>query len=144
MRAQALTEGDERTFVLIFDQGDTVIASLMSFVKGHSLTGSRLSGIGALSQVTLGYFDLIQKTYVEIPLHEQVEVLSLVGNLALHHRDHKVHAHIVVGKRDGTAHGGHLLEATVNPTLEIMLVESTSYLQRQFDPAIGLALLTVE
>jgi predicted DNA-binding protein with PD1-like motif len=144
MRAKVLTEGEERTFVLIFDQGETVIAPLMAFAKKHRLTGSRLSGIGALSQVTLGYFDLTQKTYVEIPLHEQVEVLSLVGNLALHHGDHKVHAHIVVGKRDGTAHGGHLLEATVNPTLEIMLIESPSYLQRQFDPAIGLALLTVE
>lgn len=144
MRVKILTEGDERTFVLIFDQGETVIETLMAFAKEHSLTGSRLSGIGALSQVTLGYFDLTQKAYMEIPLHEQVEVLSLVGNLALHNKDRKVHAHIVVGKRDGTAHGGHLLEAIVNPTLEIMLIESPNHLQRQFDPATGLALLTVE
>jgi predicted DNA-binding protein with PD1-like motif len=143
MRVKVLSEGDERTFALIFEKGEAVMDTLTAFSREHSLTGSRLSGIGALSDVTLGYFDRAKKTYTEIPLHEQVEVLSLVGNIVLQNGQPKVHAHVVVGKRDGTAHGGHLLEARVYPTLEVMLIESPNFLRRTFDPETGLALLTM-
>ena len=89
----------------------------------------------------MGYFDWEKKDYKRIPLPEQVEVLALVGDIALDQGKPKVHAHVVVGKADGTAHGGHLLEARVRPTLEVVLVESPQHLQRQNDPESGLALL---
>jgi predicted DNA-binding protein with PD1-like motif len=49
-----------------------------------------------------------------------------------------------VGKSDGTAHGGHLLEARVRPTLEVVIVESARHLCRTMRPDLGLALLTLE
>jgi predicted DNA-binding protein with PD1-like motif len=52
-----------------------------------------------------------------------------------------VHAHVVVGKRNGSAMGGHLLEAHVRPALEVMLQESGEQLKRKFDPESGLALV---
>ena len=51
-------------------------------------------------------------------------MLSLLDNLALDQGKPKVHAHVVLGKADGSAHGGHLLEAHVRPTLEVTLIES--------------------
>jgi predicted DNA-binding protein with PD1-like motif len=54
-----------------------------------------------------------------------------------------LHAHVVVGKADGTAHGGHLLAAVVRPTLEVILVESPRHLQRRHDAETGLALIRV-
>ena len=77
-------------------------------------------------------------------MREQVEVLSLVGDVALEGDAPKIHAHVVVGKRDGSAHGGHLLDAHVRPTLEVMLIESPAHLQRLFDPASGLALIEID
>ena len=75
-------------------------------------------------------------------MREQVEVLSLVGDIALKDNgEPEVHAHVVVGKADGTAHGGHLLEAHVRPTLEVIVVESPIHLQRKFDPETKLALI---
>jgi uncharacterized protein len=50
----------------------------------------------------------------------------------------------VLGRRDGTAHGGHLLEAHVRPTLEVMLTESPVQLRRVFDPGVGLALIEID
>src|SRR5919106_1187106 len=73
-------------------------------------------------------------------LREQVEVLSLLGNVAVHEGKPAVHAHVVVGKRDGTAHGGHLLEAHVRPTLEVIVVESPKHLYRERDDETGLPL----
>lgn len=75
---------------------------------------------------------------------QQVEVLSLVGDVALEGTAPKVHAHVVVGKRDGTAHGGHLLEATVRPTLEVILVQPPGHLGRRFDARSKLALIEIE
>jgi len=50
----------------------------------------------------------------------------------------------VVGKPDGAAHGGHLLEAHVRPTLELILTESPRHLQKRHDPESGLALIDLQ
>jgi len=75
---------------------------------------------------------------------EQVEVVSLIGDIALDDGNPKVHAHVVVGKKNGTTMGGHLLEAHVRPTLELVLQDSAEQLKRKFDPASGLALIDLE
>jgi predicted DNA-binding protein with PD1-like motif len=131
----------EKTFVLIFDTGDEVVSGLLEFAKNQHLNGSHFTAIGAFRDVVMGYFDWETKEYKRIPLPEQVEVLSLVGDIALNQGEPQVHAHVVVGKADGTAHGGHLMEAHVRPTLEVVLVESPQHLQRQSDPESGLALI---
>jgi predicted DNA-binding protein with PD1-like motif len=74
-------------------------------------------------------------------MEEQVEVLSLVGDIALNQGKPKVHAHGVVGKSDGSAHGGHILRARVWPTLEVVLTESPERLCRATDQETGLALI---
>jgi uncharacterized protein len=131
----------EKTFVLIFETGDEVASGLLDFARNHHLDSSHFTALGAFSDVVVGYFDWAKKEYKRISLPEQVEVLALVGDIALNQGEPKVHAHVVVGKADGTAHGGHLLEAHVRPTLEMVLVESPQHLQRQSDPASGLALI---
>jgi Plants and Prokaryotes Conserved (PCC) domain len=74
-------------------------------------------------------------------LDEQVELLSLIGDVALKDGELQVRAHAVVGKRDGTAHGGHLLQARVRPTCEIVLTESPAHLKKELDPVAGFALI---
>ena len=78
---------------------------------------------------------------MKIPVQEQVELLSLIGDIALDGGQPKLHAHVVVGKRDGTTRGGHLLEAHVWPTLEVIVTESPSQLTRTMDRESGLALI---
>jgi predicted DNA-binding protein with PD1-like motif len=76
-----------------------------------------------------------------VTLGEQVELLSLIGDVALYESKPVVHAHAVVGKKDGTAHGGHLLEAHIRPTCEVVLTESPAHLQKYVDSESGLALI---
>lgn len=144
MRAKVLNEVPERTIALVLDRGDEVMASLQRFAAEHNLIASRLTAIGAFESATLGYFDWERKAYERIPVHEQVEVLSLVGDIALDGAKPKVHAHVVLGRRDGSTVGGHLLEARVRPTLEVMLVDSPEYLRRQCDPVSGIALIRID
>src|ERR687898_1892973 len=134
----------ERTFAVVFDIGDEVASGLLAVAREHRLKGSYLTAIGALQDVVLGYWDWSTKKYQRIPLREQVEMVSLVGNVAVGPEgEPKVHAHVVVSKSDGTAHGGHLLEAHLRPTLEAIIVELPEHLQRSTDPETGLALLNL-
>jgi uncharacterized protein len=133
MKEKLLNEAPERTFAVVFDKGDEVLESLTGFAKKHGLKAARLTGLGAFSSLVLGFFEREQKDYKKIFLEEQVEVLSLIGDIALSKGEPKLHLHVVVGKADGTAHGGHLLKAEVWPTLEVMVVESPGYLCRKYE-----------
>ncbi|HZL33828.1 MAG TPA: PPC domain-containing DNA-binding protein [Tepidisphaeraceae bacterium] len=134
-------QAGERTFALVFEIDDDPIAGLSEFARSQNLAASHFTGIGAFREATLAYFDWDRKEFVEIPIREQVEVLTLAGDIALEEGRPKVHAHVVVGKRDGSAHGGHLKAARVRPTLEVVLVESPAHLRRRMDPTTGLALI---
>ena len=121
------------------DRGDEVNSSLTNFAKENG--AASITAIGAFSDATLGYFEVEKKEYEEIPVKEQVEVLTLVGDIALYRGEPQLHAHVVLGRRDGTTRGGHLLEAHVRPTLEVVLVESPEHLRKKTSEEFGLALI---
>jgi predicted DNA-binding protein with PD1-like motif len=141
MRSKVLNESGEITHAIIFDTGEEPMGQLTRFAEKHHITAARFTAIGAFSDVVVGYFDWDRKDYLRIPIREQVEVLSLVGDIAVADGKPKLHAHVVLGKRDGSAHGGHLLEARVRPTLEVVLTESPAWLRRRHDAETGLALI---
>lgn len=132
-----------RQFVIVLDPGEEAIACLQDFARKYRLPGAEFTGLGAFRDVTLGFFDFETKSYERIRIDEQVEVVTLVGNLAMKGEEPTVHPHVVVAKRDGSAWGGHLLEAHIRPTLEIVATEVPAYLCRRTDSETGLALLSV-
>lgn len=144
MRSKLLQESDgRRTYVLVFDIDEEVSRGLLDFARDHALGGSHFTAIGAFQDVVLGYWDWEAREYRENRLDEQVEVVSLIGNIALlPDGGPRVHAHVVVGRRDGSAWGGHLLTAHVRPTLEVVLTELPEHLRRRYDERTGLALIS--
>jgi predicted DNA-binding protein with PD1-like motif len=143
MKSKLIHEGAQKTFALVFDKGDEVVQELTRFAKQQKLDSSQLTAIGAFRSAVLGFFEREKKDYKRIPIDEQVEVLSLIGDIALSRGEPKLHAHVVVGKADGTAYGGHLLEAHVWPTLEVVLTDSPKHLRRKLDEETGLALIDI-
>lgn len=143
MKYKLLNGIDNSTYALVFQSGDEVMEILKTFANEHCLKAARFTAIGAFSKVELGYFDFSKKDYNRIPLNEQVEVLSLMGDVALYGDESKVHAHVVVGRSDGMAMGGHLLKGVTHPTLELILEETPSYLQRRMDKETGLPLIEI-
>jgi uncharacterized protein len=132
----------QRTFSIVLQTGDEVMATLKVFAEREHLSAAQFTALGAFSSALLGYFDWRDKAYVHLPIEEQVEVASLVGDVALGEQGGpSLHIHAVLGERDGTAKAGHLLEAYVRPTLEIVLTESPVHLRKRHDPDSGLALI---
>ena len=134
-------ENGLRTFAIVFDKDDDVRPGLLEFANANRFADAHLSAIGAFSEVTLGFFDRGRKEYRRIPIKEQVEVLSLIGNIVQRDGKPSLHAHVVIGKADGTAHGGHFLGGRVWPTLEMIVSEIPVHLRRTHDQETGLALI---
>ncbi|QYM78817.1 DNA-binding protein [Horticoccus luteus] len=143
MKARTLTHGGTKQRALIFETGDRVMAELKAFAKKENIRAARFTAIGAFQSAKLAYFDWETKRYQEIPVQEQVEVLVLTGDFAWKGDEPVVHMHAVLGRRDGSTIGGHLQEAHVRPTLEVMLTEGGA-LERRLDPESGLALIAPE
>lgn len=143
MHVRQIETTASRQFIIVLNQGEEAIACLQSFARQYRLPGGEFTGLGACSNVTLGFFDFESKDYEHIRVDEQVEIVTLIGNLAISGAEPTVHPHVVVAKRDGSAWGGHLLEAHIRPTLEIVVTEVPAHLCRRVDDATGLALLSV-
>jgi predicted DNA-binding protein with PD1-like motif len=114
---------------------------LLAFARKHGLMAGHLTGIGAISDAVVGYFDPEKKVYLRIHEKGQAEVLSLTGNLALSDGEPFFHVHVALGLRDGSTRGGHLFEAMVRPTVELVLTAYSRSVRRQLDPDTGLPLL---
>jgi predicted DNA-binding protein with PD1-like motif len=143
MKTKLLHDADgKRTFAIILETDDEAVSCLEAFAEKQSIGGSQVTAIGALSRATLAYFDWQTKAYQRINVGEQVEVASLIGDIAVGPDNRpSVHIHVVLGKRDGTALAGHLQEAHVRPTLEIIVTEMPVHLHKCKDKDSGLALI---
>src|SRR5262245_41427489 len=145
MRSAILDEHEPKTHLLVFDPGEEVMKGLLAFVKREGLAAGHLTAIGAVSDAVLGFFDRQAKDYRRIPQQGQAEVLSMIGDVALKEDGQPgVHVHAVLGLPDGSTRGGHLIEARVWPTLEVVLTESPRHLRRTFRPDLGLALIDLK
>ncbi len=141
MKYQLLSAGDERIWAVVFEVDDEAASGLDEFARAESLDAARFTAIGGFSRATLGYFDVDTSRYQPISVDEQVEVLSLLGDIARGDDGPMVHAHVVVGTATGEARGGHLLEGHVRPTLEVLVTESPGHLRRRVAPQFGIALI---
>jgi hypothetical protein len=120
-------------------------SSLTEFARRERVRAASLTAIGAFERAVLGFFDLDRRDYDHVTVDEQVEVVSLLGDLSLGvDGAPMLHAHVVVARRDGNALGGHLLEGVVRPTLEIVVSETDVHLQRRYDERSGLALIALD
>lgn len=143
MRYQLINNDQQKTFAVILESGEEVMVKIMEFAHQQKISASQFTAIGAFNETIVGFFDFSIRDYKKIPFKEQMEVLTLNGDITFFKGEYKIHAHVVLGKEDGTAHGGHLLKATVHPTLEIILNESPAYLNREINKESGLALIKI-
>lgn len=143
--AKISDESGSGTRVVILDSGEEAFAALTRFANDAEITAASLTAIGAFERATVGWFDFERKTYKKIEIAEQCEVLSAIGDIAIGD-DGKasLHVHVVLGLADGTARGGHLLEGTVRPTLEVVLTDTPAHLRRKRKADVGIALIDIE
>src|SRR5271154_2046270 len=142
MQVQLLNPGEPtKQYGVIFYQGDEAFSGLLEFAEKYQVTSAHFTAIGALSRATLGWFDPQRKMYKKIAIVGQHEVIGMSGDIALYQGKPVVHTHMIVGNPDGTTRAGHVLDAYVSPTLEVMVTVDPITMQKRFDPATDLTLI---
>jgi uncharacterized protein len=131
-----------RVFVRL-EMGDEVHSSLVGIAERERISGAWLSGIGAASEVELGYYDLERKDYDRAKIDGDVEIVSASGSLGLVEGKPFVHIHAVVSDRNCETRGGHLFRAVTAATLEFLILIAADPIERTRDEATALNLWRV-
>jgi uncharacterized protein len=142
MKVQLLSDQNgQKEYAVIFYKSDEAFSGLTGFAKQYHITSAHFTAIGAVSSATIAWFDPARKMYKAMPFTGQMEVVSMVGDIALYNGKPAVHTHAVLGLPDGTTRGGHVLEMHVRPTLEVMVTVDPKDMQKRFDPETDLTLI---
>jgi uncharacterized protein len=144
VKSKIVEDADVVTYVLVCEPGEEAFGALEQLARDEHLEAAHLSGLGGFESATVGWFDRQRKDFRRIQVDEPTEVLSLVGDVAEGPDGPSLNVHVVLGLADGTTRGGHLLEARVWPTLEVMARETPAELRRVPHPEIGLALIDLD
>jgi uncharacterized protein len=144
MKATELAQTEHgMQFLLVFDAGDEVVETLTNWCNQEGITAACLTGVGAFSSATVAWFDPEAHEYRHIQVPEQVELLAINGDVAEQDGKAAIHAHVVLGRQDGSTRGGHLIAARVRPTLELVVDEVPVHLRRRYHPDSGVALIAL-
>lgn len=139
------SDAGERSFIVVLDEGDEAFASITAFAERNDIAAASLTAIGVFSEATIAFFEFETKSYRKIPVPEQTEVLSMIGDIAVDEEDKQsLHLHAVLGLSDGSTRGGHFMEGHVRPTLEVVVRETPAHLRRRKKPDLGIALIDPE
>ena len=130
-----------KDYILVFSEDDEVLSGIEDFAVKYNVKCAHFKAIGAVKKATSGWYDTSKKAYQLNHINQQVEVVSLIGNISLFNDKPIVHTHFAVGLPDGKIEGGHLIEAYVNPTLELFVTVEPTPLLKHFDQHSGLNLM---
>jgi uncharacterized protein len=142
MKVRLLSEnGGVKSYAIILAKGDEVMSGLTDFARQNKVASASFTAIGAFSHATVAWFDDGRKEFRLIPIKQQAELTSMIGNITLSGEQAVAHAHVSVASSDGTVRGGHLIDAYVFPTLEVFMTVYPTALHKQLDDATGLKLI---
>lgn len=147
MQVKQVAGGATLTYVAVLDEGEEAFSALSDWAASQQISAAQVTAVGAFEEAVVGWFDRAAKDYRRIPVGQQCEVLSLIGDIAVGPDagggpgQPQPHLHAVLGLADGTTRGGHLLEGHVWPTLEVVIREAPAELRKTRRPDIGLALI---
>jgi predicted DNA-binding protein with PD1-like motif len=142
MKVRLLSENrGVKNYAIVLAKGDEVMSGLTDFARQNKLTSASFTAIGAFSHATVAWFDDNRKEFKLVPINQQVELVSMIGDIALSGDRPAVHTHVTVASSDGTVRGGHLINAYVFPTLELFMTVYPTALHKQLDEATGLKLI---
>lgn len=129
--------------LLRLETGDEIFSSVTELARAEGIGAASLSGIGAAYGVVLGYYDRRTKEYTRTTVEEEVEIVSLVGNIALKDGQPFPHMHVTISGRDFRTMAGHLFEGRTGGTVEVVITPLAGFVHRRKDDATGLFLLDV-
>jgi predicted DNA-binding protein with PD1-like motif len=102
-----------RTFMLRAPEDEELLGFINDFCEKNEIKMATLNAIGSLKKATLGYFSVEKGKYEEIEVKDVHELLLANGNVSIKDGKPFAHVHAILGYKDGSVVGGHLIRGTV-------------------------------
>lgn len=125
-------------YIVSIDNHEEIGGALMAFCEEKGIKAGSISGIGAISELTLRFFNPETKAYEDKTFCEQMEISNLTGNISTMDGKVYLHLHITVGRSDYSALAGHLLSATLNGAGEFVVEDYGEVVERAYNSELGL------
>ncbi len=132
---------DNNTYILSFKRGEELMEGVKEFCKENHIESAFFSAIGATNEVELAWYDLEAKKYVTTLLKEDMELVSLTGNVSYMDNDIVVHNHGVFSFKDMSTKAGHVMKVVISGACEITLHKIEGAIERAYDDETGLNLM---
>jgi len=133
----------EKHYMIRFEKGEEIATELQRFCEKEKLYLGKIEAIGAVDKVVIGFFDTVKNEYMTRTISGDHEIVSLIGNLTEMGGNPYLHMHITLADRDYNVRGGHLTEAYVSATCEMVLTTLEGNVTRRRDEVSGLNLLDI-
>ena len=134
----------KRRWLLVLDRGEELVGTVTGFLEEKGVLGGHVSGLGALRNTTVGYFDVEKQEYVKRTFEESMELGNLVGTVGSADGKPLLHAHVTLSGPELIAFAGHLVKGEVSVTAELLVTNFEQDLPREEDEDIGLKLFALE
>ncbi|MBC8213253.1 MAG: DNA-binding protein [Candidatus Marinimicrobia bacterium] len=130
---------DDKIFVKLV-RGDWINKSLTKIAEDNNLTSGWISGIGAIENIELGYYDFDSKSYIKKSFDGEFELIGYNANISLKDSEVFIHSHATIGDINFKVFGGHLYDAKISAAGEFLIQKGKIVINRTIDKNIGLAL----
>lgn len=128
-------------YLLRLERGEEFVGALTDFCKEKNITAAALQAIGSTTEVTLAWYDAQAKDYQTKTYTEELEIISILGNVAVKDGAPFVHAHGSFSNRHMQMVAGHVKRLAVAVTCEVSLRLLEGEARRSYDEETGLHLL---
>lgn len=118
--------------------GQELLGSIAHYCREHALTsGVIISIIGSVEKARLNFLIRLPGEYESVDYPGPLEIVCAQGSVAQQSDRPIIHIHIQLSRQD-ICRGGHLAEATVFSTAEVVIGELDQQLRRRSDSYTGL------
>lgn len=131
---------DQNKYFISLGKNEYVNQSLLDISNSENIKSGWISGVGAIYDIEVGYFDVEQKDYIRKKFSGDYELLSLSGNISIKEGNRFVHTHITFSDVNFNVFGGHLFDAKVAAAGEFLIDSCDIEIKRKHNENLGLHL----
>ena len=129
-----------KTIIARIDRGEEVLAQLKAIALKEEIKLASVRALGATDDFTVGVFKVEEKKYYANHFTGDFEIVSLTGTISTMNGEYYAHLHMSAGDEQGRVFGGHLNEAIISATCEMVIEVIDGQVDRLRDESVGLNL----
>ncbi len=128
-------------YIVRLDLGERIVETLTALCLREEIGAASITGVGTCVEAELGSLDWETKTHRPRKFDGHFEIAALVGNVSVQDGRPHVHLHATLADAECRSFSGHLHEAEIKATAEIVITPLAGGLPRRKDPDSGLNLI---